>query len=163
MRWDKPGESLCVDYRLDGCLSMRNHSNMSEKDALAPQRVCIEPLLYAFAAPRTIAAALAEYEHHLHQNLGLSSRRARATRLCLEHFLDPIEAPLVSLTPELAKTICDEALAPAALFWSDPRRLSLLRARRFFSWAEQRGYVSKSPFAQIAIASSTSASTDWLS
>ncbi len=136
---------------------------MSEKDALAPQRVCIEPLLYAFAAPRTIAAALAEYEHHLHQNLGLSSRQARATRVCLEHFLDPIEAPLVSLTPELAKTICEQALAPADLFWSDPRRLSLLRARRFFRWAEKRGYVSKSPFARIAVAPAIPVSADWLS
>lgn len=144
---------------------MRNYSNMSEKDAL--HMVCMEPLLYAFQAPRTIASTLAEYEEHLRSERGLSSRRVLATMRTLERLLDPIEAPLVSLTREMARTLlCQEEaqldLLPLATSGIPARCLSHLRARRFFRFAIARGYVNSNPFDGIDVPLVEEPQNEWL-
>jgi site-specific recombinase XerC len=140
---------------------MRNHSNMSEKDAL--QLVCMEPLLFAFQAPRTIASTLAEYEDHLRTERALPARRIRATMRTLERLLDPIEAPLVSLTRELAAALLlDEDDVPGVLDPSPARCLSQLRARRFFRFAIARGYVNSNPFDGISVPLVEPPQTEWL-
>lgn len=120
---------------------------MSEKDAL--RRVCLEPLLFAFQPPRTIAMALGEYEQHLRQEQALSPRRVRSTLRTLVRFLDPLDAPLVSLTPAMAQTLIrDEERRLAAEHGADAvsRCLTLPRTRRFFRWAMEQGYVKRNPF-----------------
>ena len=142
---------------------MRNHSNMAEKDTL--HMVCLEPLLYAFQAPRTIASALAEYEEYLRTERGLSGRRAATTLRALERLLDPLDAPLVSLTPEMARTLLmqEDGQADLLLSSSAPVRcLSQLRARRFFRWAIVRGYVNRNPFDGISIPLVEENATEWL-
>lgn len=143
---------------------MRNHSNMSEKDAL--HMVCMEPLLYAFQAPRTIASTLAEYEEHLRSERGLSSRRVLATMRTLERLLDPVDAPLVSLTREMARTLlCQEDqpdLLPLATSGIPARCLSHLRARRFFRFAIARGYVNSNPFDDISFPLVEAPQNEWL-
>jgi len=132
----------------------------------------MEPLLYAFQPPRTIADTLSEYEFHLQEERGLSRRRVSATLRTLKRFLDPIEAPLVSLTPELARTLVREEEArpeevdlDLAMTLEDipPRRLPLVRARRFFRWAAQRGYVYSNPFEEVTIpAAQPETQADWV-
>jgi site-specific recombinase XerC len=136
---------------------------MSEKDAL--QMVCMEPLLFAFQAPRTIAQALTEYEEHLRTERGLPRRRVRVTLLSIERLLDPIDAPLVSLTREVAQALLfQEEGQPELLAESNlpVRCLSHLRARRFFRWAIGRGYVSSNPFDGIRVPLVEEQPTEWL-
>ncbi len=125
----------------------------------------MEPLLFAFQSPRTIADTLDEYEQHLHQERDFSAGRVRATVRTLKRFLDPIEAPLVSLTPELARTLVQKEQERQEGF-RDGRTvthcLSLLRARRFFRWAERRGYVSRNPFDTVYVTVPVQEPTDWL-
>jgi len=144
---------------------MRNDSNMSEKDAL--QMVCMEPLLYAFQAPRTIASTLAEYEDYLRSERGLSARRVFATMRTLERLLDELDAPLVSITRELARTLLfqeesDPDLLPYSPSGVPTRCLSHLRARRFFRFAIARGYVNSNPFDGITIPLVEAPQTEWL-
>jgi site-specific recombinase XerC len=136
---------------------------MAEKDALL--RVCMEPLLYAFQAPRSIASALCEYDEYLQRERGQSARRVRVTLRTLERLLDPIEAPLVALTPELAQSIIREEEERSAAFepGGEPvRSLALVRARRFFRWAVRRGYVNRNPFAEIVVPLVEVPQTEWL-
>lgn len=148
---------------------MRNYSNMPEKDAL--HRVCMEPLIYAFAAPRTVSSTLCEYEQYLQEECLLPGRRVRAILRTLTRLLDPVEAPLVSLTPELLKTLLREEAeyrknAEHAL---GIQRKSLTcpsetRARRFFAWAAECGYITRDPFAELFIppVAINDPATDWL-
>jgi site-specific recombinase XerC len=125
----------------------------------------MEPLLYAFQTPRTIADTLDEYEQHLHEERDFSAGRVRATIRTLKRFLEPIEAPLVSLTPELARTLVQKEEERQEGF-GDGRVLSnclsLLRARRFFRWAARRGYVSRNPFETVTVTVPVEEPTDWL-
>jgi site-specific recombinase XerC len=140
---------------------------MAEKDALL--QVCMEPLLYAFQAPRTIATTLKEYEQHLLSERGLSPARVHATLRTLARLLDPIEAPLVSLTPELARTLAHqetERHEGVTLGNAPERCLSVKRAQSFFGWALRRGFVNRNPFEDFTIAVSMPApaeeQTSWL-
>lgn len=136
---------------------------MSEKDAL--QMVCMEPLLFAFQAPRTIAQTLAEYEEHLRTERRQPQRRVRVTLASLERLLEPIEAPLVSLTREVAQALLlheedkPELIADGSL---PVRCLAHERARRFFRWATLRGYVSSNPFDGISVPLVEEQPTEWL-
>jgi site-specific recombinase XerC len=136
---------------------------MAEKDAL--RRVCQEPLLYAFQAPRTIAATLSEYEQHLRHERALSPRRVRATLRSLTRFLEPLEAPLVALTPELARAMMldEEAQQQAQPGGSlENRCLTLPRTRRFFRWAVQLGYVNRNPFEEFEVGVVIAPPHEWL-
>jgi site-specific recombinase XerC len=142
---------------------MRNDSNMSEKDAL--HMVCLEPLLFSFQAPRTIASTLTEYENYLHTERGLPARRVRATMRSLERLLDPLDAPLVSLTREMAHALLCHEDGPEDLGPTQSisvRCLSHLRARRFFRFAIARGYVNSNPFDGIQVPLVESPQTEWL-
>ncbi len=134
------------------------------------RRVCEEPLLFAFAAPRTIASTLHEYESHLRRTPGLRRQHVRATVEALRDLLDPIEAPLVALTPALARSLV-QAPPPAAIEQARPAKAeqrqaqrTVLSAWRFFRWAEHQGYVGRNPFepllAGLPAASSATPSTE---
>lgn len=135
---------------------------MAEKDAL--RRVCLEPLLFAFQAPRTIAAALSEYEQHLRHEQAMSPRRVRSTMRTLSRFLEPLEAPLVALTPSLAQTMMreEEARRGEGGAGAVNRCLTLSRTRRFFRWARQLGYVNRNPFEEFPVGVVLAEPTGWL-
>lgn len=135
---------------------------MAEKDAL--RRVCLEPLLFAFQAPRTIATALSEYEQHLRSEQALSPRRVRSTMRTLSRFLEPLEAPLVAVTPALAQTLMREEEAQRGEGGADSvnRCLTVPRTRRFFRWAQQRGYVNRNPFEELPVGVVLAEPTSWL-
>lgn len=129
----------------------------------------MEPLLYAYSPPRTISATLTEYAEHLQKDRGFSAARVRATLRSLERLLDPVEAPIAALTPALARTlaasaesILDEAGEPEP-FAPDPstRCLAVLRARRFFRFALERGYVRTNPFDDLPVAAPAAPRTDY--
>ncbi len=125
----------------------------------------MEPLLFTFQAPRTIAATLFEYEEHLRHERSLSPRRVRAMVRTLERFLDPLEAPLVALIPELARTLIRENEQRSRLT-SEPgapsHGLTLARARRFFRWAVQQGYIGRNPFEEFEVGVVVEKPTSWL-
>lgn len=151
---------------------------MAEKDAL--HRVSMEPLLYAFQAPRTIAKTLSEYEDYLRHERGLSSRRLRATLGTLERLLDPIDAPLASVTKELLHTLLraeatekdgvDFSINLAMSLYEKPARLEVPRAllahaRHFFRWAVRRGYVRHNPldgFEELSVPMVEEPANEWL-
>jgi site-specific recombinase XerC len=119
---------------------------MAEDDLL--RMVCLEPLIYAFPAPRTIAATLAQYERHLKDERGLSPRRLRETVRALAELLDPIEAPLVTITPALLHTLLLHQAAQVAHLPFESvsvRCLTKSRVQRFFRWATAQGYLRHSP------------------
>lgn len=112
------------------------------------RRVCEEPLLFAFAAPRTIESTLHEYESHLRRTPGLRRQHVSDTVEELRQLLDPIEAPLVALTPALARSLVQTppALPGPTVQPAQRTQQTVLLAWRFFRWAERRGYVGRNPF-----------------
>lgn len=114
------------------------------------QPVCLEPLLFAFGAPRTIRAALTEYAQHLRTTApsGTCEDAEDGTEVttALGRFLDPIDAPLVALTPPVAQSL---VRSEALLFLGGPTSI-VRRAQRFFDWARERGYVKQNPFENLS-------------
>lgn len=115
----------------------------------------MEPALYTFDPPRTIAATLTEYERHLGATAGDCAGSVQLAVDQLRDLLDPIEAPLVTLTAGVARTLVATAVREWGLSPGGMRR-SLLApietACRFFGWAKERGYVGKNPFESLMLA-----------
>lgn len=115
----------------------------------------MEPALYTFDPPRTIAATLTEYERHLGATAGDCGGSVQLALDQLRDLLDPIEAPLVTLTASVARTLVATAVREWGLSPGGMRR-SLLApietACRFFGWAKERGYVGKNPFESLMLA-----------
>lgn len=112
------------------------------------RRVCVEPLLYAFAPARTIAATLHEYEAHLDRSNGLGGQTVRETLNELRELLDPVEAPLVALTAAMARALVTSRAYDALNLRLNPSTIQggIEAAWRFFGWAKDRGYVGNNPF-----------------
>lgn len=115
------------------------------------QPVCLEPLLFAFGAPRTIRSALAEYAQHLRSEAataqGEDTEDAAEIIAALERFLDPIDAPLASLTAPLVQTLVRSESLVVPMLRPSP---IVRRAERFFAWAAGRGYVKQNPFESLS-------------
>lgn len=109
----------------------------------------MEPALYTFDPPRTIAATLNEYERHLGELGGDGSHSIQAALAELRDLLDPIEAPLVALTAGMVRTLVASAARELSLSAGETCH-SLFRpiqtAWRFFGWAKERGYIGHNPF-----------------
>lgn len=118
------------------------------------RRVCVEPALYTFGSPRTIAATLHEYERHLGETAGGGGATPQVTLDELRDLLDPIEAPLVALTAGMALTLVATAARELALTsggWVQSLSRPIAAAWRFFFWAKERGYVGSNPFDALVL------------
>jgi site-specific recombinase XerC len=88
----------------------------------------------------------------------------RATLRGLERLLDPLDAPLVALTPEMARALLQQEEGQTVGFADGVpgRCLSQLRARRFFRWAIGRGYVNRNPFDGVYVPLVEERQGEWL-
>lgn len=122
------------------------------------RRVSVEPALYTFDPPRTIAATLNEYERHLGDTAGGSGHGIQATLEQLRDLLDPIEAPLVALTAGMARTLVATVARELPLTsggFGQSLSRPLEAAWRFFCWAKERGYVGNNPFEPLVLGTSS--------
>lgn len=103
-------------------------------------------------AGRTIGQALAEQAEHAIRVRGVSPRSARQVQRTLRAFL-PVDASIPSITPERAAKLYQAETERISIrgmpVAADSHRLMLKRAKTFYRWAKEQGYVRDNPFENI--------------
>lgn len=100
--------------------------------------------------PRTLAAALREYDAHRRVERGLSPASCEHAQRTLRAFLIDEETPIAALTETKARKLARFEHAQAQgirrRYALSTRYAVLGHAARFFEWAKARHYVEQNPF-----------------
>lgn len=103
--------------------------------------------------PRTLSAALREYDAHLRIERGHAPASCNHARRTLAAFLGNGDTPIAALTAERARRLARFEHAPAhrirRRYALSTRYAVLGHATRFFEWATSRRYVEQNPFAGV--------------